>query len=74
MDTETLFHARRATLVLVFATILIQLRRVNQIRLEGETQAEVLRDLGCEMFQGYLFGKPAVLAGNSGSQGGSHVG
>jgi EAL domain-containing protein (putative c-di-GMP-specific phosphodiesterase class I) len=39
---------------------------------ETEDQAEVLRDLGCEAFQGYLFGKPATLeeaAAEDGAQG-----
>lgn len=41
---------------------------------ETEAQAEVLRDLGCEAFQGYLFGKPATLAETSDDQGTQRVG
>ncbi|MFO8042129.1 MAG: EAL domain-containing protein, partial [Alkalispirochaeta sp.] len=41
---------------------------------ETEAQAEVLRDLGCEAFQGYLFGKPATLQETSDDQGTQSVG
>lgn len=41
---------------------------------ETEAQAEVLRDLGCEAFQGYLFGKPATLQETTDEQGTQSVG
>jgi EAL domain-containing protein (putative c-di-GMP-specific phosphodiesterase class I) len=41
---------------------------------ETEDQAEVLRDLGCEVFQGYLFGKPATLEATTAEDGAQGVG
>lgn len=41
---------------------------------ETEAEAEILRDLGCEVFQGYLFGKPAGISGGVGDHGEQNAG
>ncbi len=41
---------------------------------ETEAEAEILRDLGCEMFQGYLFGKPGAIASSDYHEGSQHAG
>ncbi|HKK48804.1 MAG TPA: EAL domain-containing protein [Alkalispirochaeta sp.] len=41
---------------------------------ETEAEAEILRDLGCETFQGYLFGKPSVLPDSTAEEASQNVG
>jgi EAL domain-containing protein (putative c-di-GMP-specific phosphodiesterase class I) len=57
-------HGNKAAMLVAGAITLASALDMNVIAegVENETQASVLRDIGCHAMQGYLFGKPVPLA------------